>query len=228
MIFWGASAPYLTAGDEVDARSLAASAFRIFSGASDARPVRAGEWVEYLISFPTDPLEDSLRPAPPAANDGAWRGPDEDSFFFPDIEPLFEPEITWRSLPLRLEIRAVEPNGCAVTMSFGPRREEVFLPLEQQFGVPLYYNEPQPATVMDQYVVGDLVFSVETVQRNAPGIGFIRIGSPDLPFGLARFATENVDIALIGMGDSGDMPPFPLENPAGLSPAPGALYRSAE
>lgn len=229
IMLFGASA--LCSAAEPEEPAVVSSAISAFAGAGDARPVRVGEWVEYLVSFPTDPLEYSLQPQPsPTMDDIADLDSDvsasvaaTDEMFF--IEPSFEPEIIWCSLPLRLEIRAVEPNGCTVRMSFGSMRSDVFLPLEQKPGVPLHYDAPQPPTAASQYKVGDMAFSVETLRKSAPGLGFIRMGSPDLPFGLARFATDKVDIALIGMGDASDVPPFPLAIPDGLDPKAGQLYR---
>ncbi len=233
LLLVGASA-ICSAAEQVANSALAAA----LPGAVDARPLRPGEWLEYLISYPADPLEHSLRtmesaPPPPAPSEQDPDNPDgEEEPAYADeiyIEPSFEPPLVWHSVPLRLEVRAVEPESVRVWMTLDTSSAEVAIPLAPAptGNAEVFYDEPQPPVRTDQYRVGDTPFAVQVLERHAPGLGFVRLSSPDLPFGLARFATNTVDIALIGMGE-GDPPAFPLPRPDNLTPAPGALYRPEE
>lgn len=65
----------------------------------------------------------------------------------------------------------------------------------------------------------DIDVDVETVSE--PIGTYVRWTNPDLPFGLARLATPNVDMILTGWG-LGTPPPFPLDA-ARINPPPGKL-----
>ncbi len=233
LLLVGASA-ICSAAEQVANSALAAA----LPGAVAARPLRPGEWLEYLISYPADPLEYSLQniesappPPAPAEPEGETAGGTDESAYTEEIyfEPSFEPPVVWHSVPLRLEVRAVEEDSVQVWMTLDSSSADVRIPLapDPTGNADVFYDEPQPPVTTDQYRVGDKPFAVQVVRRHAPNLGFVRLSSPDLPFGLARFATNTVDIALVGMGE-GDPPAFPLPHPDNLTPAPGALYRPEE
>lgn len=95
-------------------------------GIPNARPPRVGEWMEYIVAFPHDPLEESIRqtliPSRPLPD-----SPDDQPAAPP--EPTFDPEETWESMPLRLEIVAVSDADCRAVMTYAGLRHEVTIPL---------------------------------------------------------------------------------------------------
>ncbi|MCC8189300.1 MAG: hypothetical protein LIP77_01515, partial [Planctomycetes bacterium] len=52
---------------------------------------------------------------------------------------------------------------------------------------------------------------------------YVRLASPALPYGIARFATEDVDVILVALGDGPPPAEFPLPLAAPPQPPPGRL-----
>lgn len=195
---------------------------------SEGRPLREREWLEYLVAFPVDPLENSLKtnPVPPpdlprAPLDPALPGTGEFAF-----QPAFDPPEAWLALPLRLQIIRVEEEGCQVRITFDGTGRNVFLPLRRPHWATLFrYEAPQPEDESGIHRIGDAEYPVTVTRRRGSRGGFVRLSSGELPFGLARFASEDVDISLVAMGE-GEPPPFPLPNAErNVIPRPGMLYR---
>ncbi|MCD8139127.1 MAG: hypothetical protein LUE17_05010, partial [Planctomycetaceae bacterium] len=177
---------------------------------SRARPPRPGEWLEFRLAFRADPLEHSLSPdrgeiAPTARQpQRITREGGEYEFFVPH----FEPDRVWRVVPLRIEVREVEENGCNVVMTFAGRSATFFMARK---GGPAGVDEPQPET--DWFYdpdlshdttrtarIGDHTYEVEETRRESERHGFVRWFNREIPFGILRFATPDLDIALVGMG----------------------------
>lgn len=199
----------------------------VFDPESGRRPV-IGEWVEYLVCHPVDPLENSLVPnpiPPPPETDAGTAQPVvvDNSVIFP---PAAEPAASWRALPLRLVFTGQEDDGYRVVMTFAGETGERLLPFRApaaEENRTFRYKEPQPEPRAARHMVGDLEYEVSVTERRGESHGFIRYVHRDLPFGIARFATADVDIILVGMGD-GTPPAFPLTPGAPPRPSPGALY----
>lgn len=203
----------------------------IFDATAARRPA-AGEWLEYLVAYPVDPLENRLHPRPlppppasspaPAAETGGQPDPIGDH---PDFIPVFEPPAVWRSVPLRLEVLGTEDDGTLrVRMTFAGTTQETALPLPARAeDDPYQYDHPQPedGRTVHRLVGGEVEVTVRA--RRGDGYGFVRHYNRDLPFGIARFATPDVDLILIGYG-TGEPPAFPLAGQP--EPAPGTLYQT--
>ena len=189
-----------------------------------ARHPRAGEWLEYRVAYPADPLENSLDPnpaVPPSATASGQEGSDTE---VAGIHPMSAPPAAWRVLPLRLEILAVEEGGCRVATTFAGVTREVFMPLTVTGdGAEFHYNAPQPQDGTGTHRVSGTDYPVAVTRRHGDGYGFVRLSNPDLPFGIARFATADVDLILIGAGE-GHPPAFPLPDDDAANPPPGMLY----
>lgn len=197
----------------------------------EGRPLREGDWLEYRIAFPVDPLENSLSPNRIAPHDDGHIPMDA---AFPGVpsgsdrstQPAFKPPAAWRVLPLRVEVMLVEEEGCRIHLTLNGLAGDVFLPLRRpESPSPFRYEAPQAEDATGIHIFGDTEYPVQIIRRQDPRGGFVRLSNPDLPFGLARFATDNVDLSLVGMG-KGAPPGFPLpETEVHLVPAPGLLYR---
>lgn len=194
---------------------------------SAGRMLQVGEWVEYLVAFPIDPLENSLapNPVPPPVSEAVEPDPGLPTVGEFPFQPVFDPPEAWLALPLRLEVIRVDEEGLQVRLTFEGMGRNVFLPLRKpDWGPPFRYEAPQPEDTAAVHVIAGVEYRVTVTRRRDPRGGYVRLGSPDLPFGLARFATENVDIALVGMGE-GQPPAFPLAGTGDMSPPPGVLYK---
>lgn len=186
------------------------------------RAPRPGEWMEYLVAFPVDPLENSLRPDPAAPPRNGDREPGVDDWAF--IEPVFEPEIAWRVLPLRLETREVDAEGFNAVLTFGGATRRVrILFADGEPRAEFHYEDPQPQPAVETVRLGEDEIRVETVRRRAERHGFARQSNSELPFGLFRFASEDLDLVLVAAG-WGRPPDFPARSPAPVDPPPGMFY----
>ncbi|MDR1744750.1 MAG: hypothetical protein LBS30_03240 [Planctomycetota bacterium] len=198
-----------------------------FFNAAAVRPPLPGDWVEYRVAFPVDQLENSLRPnpAPPPG------GPEE-----PDpgggsgaFTPMFELPAAWRVLPLRLEVREVTDDGCNVILTFTGMSHPMFLAHRDEgaAGAEFHYDPPVEGDDRRIFVkVGGEEMEVEMVRRRSgDGEGFIRWVNAQLPFGIVRFATPDVDFMLAGYG-RGQPPDFPLDAPGAIDPPLGKLWQS--
>lgn len=194
----------------------------VFDPAAARRP-EAGEWLDYLVAFPVDPLENSLRSdAVPFPGDGTDAM--EDDFFPP---PHSDPPALWRTLPLRLEVLQVDAAGVEVRVTFAGQTQDAVLPHDaSEPKAEFRYEAPQPPDTQATHRLGDSQLTVNETRRHGEHYGFVRWSDASVPFGIVRFATENVDLILVGMG-RGDPPPFPPEQTAPPVPAPGRLYERA-
>ena len=215
-----------------------------FPAIPGARAPRAGEWIEYVVSFPLDPLEHSIRSGF-APNGG-------------DQNPSFDPPQAWSSVPLRLEILKADGQGYQAAMTYGGFRQEVILPLfpapdaaagrtapsdsgmEVRGDIPgerarlddVFAPPSQPADQTafrkpeddrERHWLGDTAIEVDVARNSEPYVGYTRLTSPEAPFGLARFANSRLDMILVGVG-AGIPPEFPLAD-IHIDPPPGELHR---
>ncbi len=214
---------------EVDASGGVADVF----DPARARAPRPGEWLEFRLAFRADPLEHSLSPergeiAPTARQPRRITGEDGEYEFF---VPHFEPERVWRVVPLRIEVREVEENGCNVVMTFAGQTNTFFMAKKggtDDAGAPepetdWFYDEDLSADLTRTARIGDHSYEVEETRREAERHGFVRWFNEEIPFGIVRFATPDLDIALVGMG-MGRAPAFPLEGTGEVQPPLGLLY----
>ncbi len=192
-----------------------------FSQATKPRP---GDWLEYLVAFPADPLESSLRnaagplPAPPSA-DAADPDPGAPAQF----QPVFEPPTTWRIVPVRLQIREVDDDGCNAELTFAGQTVPVRLdasPREAQ--AEFTYDAGGEAERVVR--IGGAEYRVREVRRTGSGYGFVRWFSAEIPFGTVRFATGHVDVQLVATGRGAPPDEFPSRSASGIAPALGSLY----
>lgn len=212
----------------------------LFNPAAARRPT-AGEWLEYRVAFPVDPLENSLRTDPAslpgmeaAAQTGsdapAGNGPPAEAYAeyaYEYIPPIFEPAESWRIIPLRLEIQESDAKGCNAILVYGKGREEVYLPAAQHGAEPdfLYDNDGGGSKQLSVRI-GGADYAVDETRRSGIGYGFVRWVAAEAPFGVVRFATAHVDLMLVGQGnDTRSAPDFPLRTMDAIAPALGHLYR---
>ncbi len=203
----------------------------LFDPGSAVAP-RPGDWFDYLVAYPVDPLENSLRSEPLSAPAGNRTqtldelSPDEEYFFF---VPNFEPETAWKSVPLRLELREVEDDGINAIVTFAGKSHPTRLVKPDPNGdrPEFPFDPPQPEPERLEVTVGAATLTVDAVHRVHDEYGFVRWTAPEVPFGLVRFAGENLDMILIDFG-RGTAPDFPQTPRAAPSPPLGALYKAGE
>lgn len=186
-----------------------------------ARRPDKGEWLEYRLAIPVDPLENSLgpNPLPFPGRDSPPPVAGESLAYF----SAFDLPTLWRSIPLRLEILRVDEASCRVRMTFAGHVSETTIPLFASTGAEAFrYPPPQPLERREVRRIGERDYEGELTIRRGRGYGFARLSHPDIPFGLLRFASENMDLILVGMG-AGTPPPYPLPD-ADIIPPPGGLY----
>lgn len=191
-----------------------------------ARAPVPGEWIEYRVAFPVDPLESSLRTDPEV------RVLDDDGGEVVDLgegyeiyKPSFDPPETWKVVPLRVEVREVTDAGCNVILTFAGTSHPLFLARDDGGAdAEFRYGRPDAESGGRQSVrVGDGTVEVETVTRSGEGYGFARWFSREVPFGVIRFATPDVDLLMVGTG-RGRPPDFPLTVEVEVQPPLGRLY----
>lgn len=192
------------------------------------RRPRPGEWMEYRVAFPIDPLENLLaaRPAaPPVREGGGMPAPAGEDAGWGAIRPMVEPETAWRVLPLRIEMREMDDDGFNAEVTFAGMTRQVRVPASDPGPKADFHydDDKQPSPPKTVVRLGDRDVLVETVTRRADGYGFTRQTNPELPFGLFRFATGNVDLILVGTG-YGRPPDFPLPEPEAIRPPSGTLF----
>lgn len=220
MVWLCLALPACSGENSVDARELARGALRV-----TARPPRPGDWMEYRVAFPVDPLENSLRPDPaplPQVDiaDEVVTGVDGELY----ITPSFDQRVGWRILPLRLEVTAADALGFAAVLRFEKISRTVRFPIGRgEAGGEFYYDGPQPPDEKVEIVLDAGRYEGVGIRRNGGNYGFVRWVGEEAPFGLFRFATASVDLILVGMG-SGAAPGFPLSVTTPIVPPPGALY----
>lgn len=198
-----------------------------FFAAARARKPVPGEWIEYRVGFPVDPLENSLRPDPAVLPGVGTSGSAVEMLDGYEIyKPAFEPEVSWRVLPLRLEIRQVTPDGCNAILTFEGSSHQFFLPMESDEAEgELYYDAPKEGDDRSIFVkMGGEEYEVEVIRRSGDGYGFVRYFSPEVPFGVFRFATGDVDLVMVGCG-RGRPPAFPLAGDIPIDPPLGRLFK---
>ncbi len=196
----------------------------LFDPASAKRP-KAGEWLEYLVAIPVDPLENSLAPKPIPPPAAALPGEPAQEYPY---QAAFNPPRAWRTLPLRLVVRRIGDDSCQAAVTFAGETRELTLPLAPEpAGAAFRYPAPQPTDRKTVHNLNGRPVEVEITRRQGNGYGFVRLSGPDIPFGLARFASENLDLILVGAGH-GTPPPFPLAVNGGVNPPPGLLYVTEE
>lgn len=208
------------------ARVVVATIFVMWwCGLSVAAEPAAGDWLEYVVAYPVDPLENSLRPIPlpsplmPREHDPeheSQASPDAPVSRFSPVLPEFEAPTVWRTLPLRVSIAGRADGGFNVIVNLDGNSSSVILP---------FASARQPTGDPDgtaNQKIGDMLYNIQVFRDSDPETGFIRHVSEELPFGLARFATPYVDVILVDMG-SGEEPPFPSTRVA-VSPPPGTLW----
>jgi hypothetical protein len=166
--------------------------------------------------------------------------------------PLFTPPLTWKQVPLRLEITQVTETEILANLITTWTRQAVSIPrqkkdpettsktgeeplvqgerqLDPESLATLFGDAPQPGEQSfilekDQtgHWLGDMMLSVEREVFTSEA-GFVRLVNSDLPFGLARLATDTLDLVLVEHG-RGLAPDFPLPG-IHIDPPPGELYR---
>lgn len=198
-----------------------------FDSAIGRRPV-AGEWLEYLVAYPIDPLENSLvpNPVPPPSRSDANQPPPVVTDEYVIHQPISEPFPAWRVLPLRMVLLTVEDNGYRVAVTFAGTTREHFWPAQPESSntrAPAFQYDMPLTEQTAEYRVGGERFDALVTKRHGENLGFIRLHHHDIPFGIARFATADIDLILVGMGTNAP-PDFPLRLPEQPHPPPGALY----
>ncbi len=213
----------------------------LFDPEAAAKP-QAGQWLEYRVAFPVDPMENALSGKPlaplikeepvriqiaPQNDQKKGKGNDPEYYI---VQPDFDPPVSWRVLPLRLEIRQIGIEGIQILLTLAGASHTVTIDHASdsaldRYIAKFYYDPPQPEDVTLSYRLGDSDYEITVVRRHHDLHGFVRWYSPLVPFGVVRYATADVDLALVAMGE-GKAPDFlPDEVIAErLQPPPGLLY----
>ncbi|MCC8179989.1 MAG: hypothetical protein LIP23_03635, partial [Planctomycetes bacterium] len=147
------------------------------------------------------------------------------------VQPQFDAPVAWSCSPLRISIRQAVEGGFEATLHIDDTVHQVFLPMppvqpsqadtpagadgnEAEQSVP-----PQPGQPARSQRIGEEMLAVEVEESDDAGGRYVRYLNPELPFGLARFASPDVEVILVGAGSppEPDFPlrPFPIEPPAG-------------
>lgn len=199
---------------------VAALCLSAISAAADAlpalatglgRPPRIGEWLDYILAYPVDPLENGLAasPLPPVLRGSAESGA------YP--LPSFDAPEAWRSVPMRLEIRKIEANGVTAALTLAGRTRTVLIPLAGKAGA----DDDDVSSGRFVQRIGFDVMEVEVFRGEDAGGPFVRCVNRDVPFGLTRFSTRDFDLILTGMG-AAQPPEFPQPAPD-INPPPGGM-----
>jgi hypothetical protein len=212
--------------------SVAGAEFADIFDFSQATKPRPGDWLEYLIAFPADPLESSLASSladnaagAPPGNSPADSLPADSPGGSGSAAPfqlLLDPPVQWRIMPVRLHIREVDDAGCNAEITFADGVWPVRLDAAPQEARAAFHYDEGGETER-RVRVGGNEYAVTEVRRGGSGYGFVRWFSTEIPFGMVRFATEQVDLQLVGLG-RGAPPDFPIRLESGIAPALGGLY----
>ncbi|MDR2391670.1 MAG: hypothetical protein LBE84_08340, partial [Planctomycetota bacterium] len=105
------------------------------------RPPKAGEWLEYRISFLVDPLENNLsrEPLQPISPNLAESSAPPEGGTADQWISAFEPLPVWQILPLRLEILSVDEEVCQARLAFAGTVAESSMPLKPEPTAPFHY-----------------------------------------------------------------------------------------
>lgn len=198
----------------------------VFDFSRAARP-KPGDWLEYLIAFPVDPLESSLEQkaadtAPNSAASAADSEPLDYEALAMQLRPEFDPPAAWRSVPVRIVIREVFPDGCNADIRFADGSSSVRLSAGDGARAQFHYDAGGESERGAR--VGDREYTVREQRRSGAEYGFVRWFSEEIPFGIVRFATESVDIQLVAAGRGAPPDEFPVRLTVGIAPALGSLY----
>lgn len=176
--------------------------------ASQMAKARPGDWFEYRVAYPGDPLESRLSSPGDASA----------------IQTMFDLPPEWRVVPVRIEIREVFPDGCNAEITFGDTGERATTRLSgTSDGAHASFQYDGGAATEQTVRIGGKEYIVQERRRSGSGYGFVRWTSVEIPFGVIRFATEHVDMQLVGMG-RGSAPDFPLPPEDEVAPPLGSLY----
>ncbi len=223
------------------ARGADADLLDLFDSEAAPKP-HAGQWLEYRVAFPVDPMENALggNPLPPlkqeepiriqiAPQNDKQKGKGKETEYY-IVQPDFDPPVAWRVLPLRLEIREISIEGIRIFITLAGYSHTVTIDHASdtsldRFISKFYYDPPQPEDKTLSYRLGDSDYELTVVQRNHDRYGFVRWFSPLVPFGMVRYATADVDLALVAWGE-GKAPDFLLDEVIAerLQPPLGLLY----
>lgn len=199
----------------VAARDFADGMLDIFASESVPKP-RAGQWFEFRLAFPVDPMENALSGSPlPALVEAEpiripivpQQGKEKGQEFF-ITQPDFNPPVVWRTVPLRLEVEEISIEGIRLVLTFGGRSYPVTIDhvgdsAVDRFTGKFYYDLSQPEDRSFIYRLGGMDYEVTEVRREHESYGFVRWFCPLVPFGVVRYATRDVDLVLVGMGEGG-------------------------
>lgn len=175
---------------------------------SQMAKARPGDWLEYRVAFPGDPLESRL-----ALPEGV-----------PPVQPVFDLPPEWRAVPVRIEIREVFADGCNAEITFGDTGEQATTRLSGTAeGAHASFQYDAGEATERTVRIGGTEYIVQERRRSGSGYGFVRWVAAEIPFGVVRFATEYVDMQLVGMG-RGSAPDFPLRPEDAIEPALGSLF----
>lgn len=196
-----------------------------FDFALAVRP-RPGDWMEYHIAFPADPLESRLRPENGIAARPSGRAPETvggggvDYDALARLEPVFDPPETWVTVPVRIQIREVFEDGCNAEVTFAGETRAVRLGAAREARAEFRYDAGGEAEKALR--IGGREYAVSEVRREGSDYGFVRWFSTEIPFGTVRFATEHVDMQIVGFG-RGAPPEFPIHPEEEIAPPLGSL-----
>lgn len=185
-------------------------------GTGFGRAPRPGEWLDYVACFQSDPLEHSLAPHDP--NAGATEAGDTRNTL---PEPEFDTPVTWTCEPLRLEIHQIVEGGVRASLTYTGLTKNVFLPLPRQEKESGDGGVETPSGETTRQQVGEREVEVEVGRGGEGATWYLRYVNRDIPFGLVRFACENLDLILVNYGEG--LPPAMPSRPPPVNPPAGGL-----
>lgn len=174
-----------------------------------------GDWVEYRVAIPADPLEAELINSPERYISESR----EATLPFANTSSPPTPDLPrrWRQSVFRIEVAVSSPGKCEGVMTTGKNTYKVDIPLgwlsprTTESGDSQSPEEVKIETSEVEHMVDGAKITVKTETYNHPITGFTRWTNASVPFGLVRLSTAYLDIVLVGSGN-GAQPPFPIAN----------------
>jgi len=183
-----------------------------------APPLKEGDWLEWRLTAPADPLEARL--ADEAEAKGRDRAVPASTPSRPatPAAPVTELPKRWQTGSYRLEVASVTEDGpvLGIRLLSGVAVIGAYPARVKGLLSPLMRRQPED----EEITVGSAVLSLNgaplTVRTErwatAPGVEWERWTSETVPGGLVRMAGPNADLVLVGWGN-GEEPAFPLDAP---------------
>ena len=179
--------------------------------AGEAPPLKTGDWLEWRLTVPGDPLEARLASEAETKEKDAAVPASTSS-----AAPAAELPGRWKTIPFRWK---VTETGLSLQRRMGDAEQRSM----GDFSFSISRNGisvAPPVGEKTDVAIGSAVLTVNGAPlevrterwSTAPGVEWERWTSETVPGGLVRMAGPNADLVLVGWGN-GEEPAFPLDAP---------------